>query len=286
MARNQPQQTSIVAVGVLSLALLGGCTGGPASPSSAAPPPSLAGTPAVSGSPQASAPPDDEPTSSPITSAQAIAAVKAFAPTATGLEVAEDEEPGVPPAYRVTSDDIIAMVDEATGRVTMFLDNAAMPTSPAVTLREDAALAKATAWLAAHSVDTAGLTPTTELIDHGSTQEYQVVFQARMDGVRLPHRVDVSVNPATGDVYGFVLFSRAYTPPPKPVLTREQAIAAAREEEADPDAKVTATDLAVAFDATGAQLLVYELDLTRTDGFYAKVQVDALTGAVTVLGRG
>lgn len=285
MPHNQPRQASIVAVGVLGLVLLGGCSGGPASPSSA-PPSSPPPGPAVGSGSAPLGTPDEEPTSSPITSAQAVAAVKAFAPTATGLEVTEDEEPGLPPAYRVTSDDIIAMVDEVTGRVTMFLDNRAMPTSPAVNLQTDAALAKATAWLAAHMVDTAGLTPTAELIDHGSTQEYQVVLQARMDGVRLPHRIDVSVNPATGDVYGFVLFSRAYTPPPKPVLTRDQAIAAAREEEADPDAKVTATDLAVAFDATGAQLLVYELDLTRTDGFYVKVQVDAITGTVAVIGRG
>lgn len=287
MPRNEHRQTSIIPIGVLGLALLASCSGGPASPSSAPVPPGPStGPPAALGSGQPSAPPDDGPTPLPITTARAIAAVKGFAPSASGLEATLDEEPGLPPAYRVTSEDIIAMVDAATGRVTMFLDNAAMPTSATVVLGKDAALAKATAWLAAHAVGTDGLSPVAELVDHGSTQEYQVVLQARAGGVRLPHRIDVSVNPATGDVYGFVLFDRAYTAPPPPVLTLDQAIAAAREEEADPGAKVTASELAVAFDATGAQLLVYELDLTRTDGFYVKVQVDAMTGSVAVLGRG
>ena len=75
-------------------------------------------------------------------------------------------------------------------------------------------------------------------------------------------------------------------PPPAPRLSADEAAAAARAEEADAGATVTSTDLAIDFDAAGKQILVYELDLTRTDGFYVKVQVDALSGAVTVVGRG
>jgi hypothetical protein len=161
-----------------------------------------------------------------------------------------------------------------------------MPASPTVKLTKDEALAAATAWLASHGITTTGLAPTTTLMDHGAIQEYALDFEGRVHGARVPHRVNVSINPATGAVYAFVLFTRPFVTPSAPTLTIAEATSAARGEEHDPDAKVTSTDLAIAFDAAGTQILVYEVGLTRTDGFFVKVQVDALSGAVTVLGRG
>jgi Peptidase propeptide and YPEB domain len=113
-----------------------------------------------------------------------------------------------------------------------------------------------------------------------------VVFGGRVNGARVPHRVEVSIDPVTGAVYAFALYDRPFASSPPPALTPQAAASAARQEEKDAGAKVTSTDLAIDFDAAGAQVLVYELDLTRTDGFYVKVRVDALSGAVTVMGRG
>ncbi len=258
-------------------------TGGPtASPAGPTTPSAGAQTP----KPGTSASGESTPPPTWITEAQAIAAVQAFAPNASGLHVTRSEVVPSGRSYRVQSEGILAEVDEATGQVRMFLDNAAMPDSTSVRLTKDEALAAATAWLAGHTVSTSGLSPTVTLRDHGSTQEYAVDFGGRVNGARVPHRVSVSINPLTGAVYAFVLFTRPFVTPPAPTLTVAQATAAAREEEKDPRAKVTSSDLAIAFDASATQILVYELDLTRTDGFYAKVQVDALTGAVTVLGRG
>ncbi|HEY5628576.1 MAG TPA: PepSY domain-containing protein [Candidatus Limnocylindrales bacterium] len=258
-------------------------TGGPMASATGAVAPSAVPASAMPGS---SASTSATPPSTGITEAQAIAAVQAFAPHATGLHVTESDTVPAGRSFRVQSEEIIAEVDEATGQVRMFLDNGAMPTVPGVKVSRDQALAAATTWLASHAISTAGLSPTTTLLDHGSIQEYAVDFTGRVNGARVPNRVNISINPLTGAVYAFVLFTRPFAPPPAPRLTVAEAVSAARAEEQDAGAKVTSTDLAIAFDAAGTQLLVYEVDLTRTDGYYAKLQVDALSGAVTVLGRG
>lgn len=113
-----------------------------------------------------------------------------------------------------------------------------------------------------------------------------MAYQGRVNGARILHRVNVAIDPATGAVFAFVLFARPFVTPPTPKLTGDQAVVAARGEEGAPAAKVTSTDIAIDFDAAGTQVLVYEQDLTRRFGFYVKVRVNALTGAVTVLGRG
>jgi hypothetical protein len=291
----------IARAAVLGLALLTGACTGIGGPSPAAPTGAAIGS-ATAASPTESplatttetppTPSGESPNSSAtpltpaITEEQAIAAVQAFAPNASGLRVTESDTVSSGRSYRVQSTDIIAEVDQATGQVRTFLDNAEMPTSTTVKLTKDEALAAASAWLAARAVSTGGLSPAVTLMDHGSTQEYAVSYQGRVNGARVPHSVNVSIDPATGAIYAFVLFTRPFVTPPAPRLTSGEAAIAAREEERDPGAKVTSTDLAIDFDAAGNQVLVYELDLTRTDGFYAKVQVNALTGTVVVMGRG
>jgi hypothetical protein len=49
---------------------------------------------------------------------------------------------------------------------------------------------------------------------------------------------------------------------------------------------VTSSDLAITVDAAGTQQLVYELRATKSSGFYVWLNVDALSGYVTVMGRG
>ena len=224
--------------------------------------------------------------SSAITEAQAIAAVRAFAPEASGLHVSGTETFSMGPAYRVESADVNATVDRATGMVTSILLMGAEPTAATVVLRAADALAAAAAFLAQHGVDVTGLTPTVTLLDHGDTQEYQIVYMAQANGVQLPTRVNLSVNPTSGTVYGFLQFRESVGPIPSPKLSLDDAIAAARAEEQDPGLTITTSDLAIVKDATGTQQLAYELRATRSDGFFVWLNVDAITGAVAVMGRG
>ena len=157
---------------------------------------------------------------------------------------------------------------------------------PDLRITREEATATATSWLADRGVDTAGMAPVTTLLDHGSIQEYQVLWTARLGAVRLPRIVQVSINPETGVVCSFLNNGRSYVDPPAPKLTLEDATAAARAEERDAGANVTSSELVVTFDPAGAQVLVYELRMTRSNGFFVMLDVDALTGAVTVVGRG
>jgi len=225
----------------------------------------------------------------PVTGAQAIAIVQAFDPQATGLAVTGTQTLPGGPAFSVESKDVSAVVDVATGRILSFLDFTAMPVptgAPSATMTGAQALKAATSYLLGHAVSIEGLQPAVEFLDHGDTQEYAVTWTGHIGGVRVPTNVQVSVDPATGNVYGFLQFTRSYASPPTPKLTVDEAAGAARALLRDPGAKVTASDLAIAFDAVGNQILAWQLDLTLSDGFFAKVQVDALTGSSVVTARG
>ena len=113
-----------------------------------------------------------------------------------------------------------------------------------------------------------------------------MTWTARIDGVRAPTVVRISVNPSTGKVYAFLNFDRPYVRPPAPKITEADAEAAARALIEAPDAVVTSSDLAIAFDANGVQQLVYEIKLTTTGGFYTNIRVDAASGGATVLSQG
>ena len=241
---------------------------------------------AACSAPSAPAAPTPRPSPTAVTADQAVAIVQAFAPTATGLHMTQTDSFSMGPSYRVESDDITATVDQATGLVTSFVDNAKMPTTSTVKLKPEEATAAAATWLASHAIDTSGLTSSIKLLDHGDTQEYQVELRGIVNGVRVPHVLDLSLDPATGTVYALLQLVRPFSPPPAPKLTLDQAVTAAKAEERDTGLTVTSSDLAVAFDDTGSQQLVYELQVTRTDTAVTFLDVDALTGAVTVTGAG
>jgi hypothetical protein len=245
------------------------------------------GSSPIGASPIGSAPP---PTATPapteITEAQAVAAVQAFVPQVKGLHVTGSDTSSSGPVYRVEAENVSAIVVKATGQVMSVLLLGAMASAPTVVLKPDQALAAATAYLAKHNVDATGLTGTVELLDHGEFQEYQITFLAVVNGVQLPDRVNVSVNPITGEIFSFGQYRHDIGPVPSPRLSLEDATAAAKAEEKDPGLTVTASTLAVVLNDAGTQQLVWELDATRSDGFYVKLNVDAISGAVTVTGRG
>lgn len=239
----------------------------------------------VGSAPQAS--PSATPAPAPITADQAVAIVQTFAPASTDLHVVGGlDSASMGPYYDIEGKGVLATVDLASGIVTTLLLEDAMPQSAEVKLTPAEATDAANAFLAQHAVDVAGMAVNPELIDHGSMQEYAVHYEATINGIRLPGNLTVSVDPSKGRIYGLVHIQRAFVPPPAPKLTLEDATAAAKTEEKDPGLKVTESTLAVAFDGAGNQQLVWELAATRTDGFFVKLDVDALTGAVTVVGRG
>jgi hypothetical protein len=228
----------------------------------------------------------DPETTVRVTAADALATVQRLVPDDHGLVVTGPEAGISYRFYLVESKDVHAAVDASTGVILSFTDTLLMPTSALVAISPEEALADATAYLATQGVSLDGLGPSTELLDHGDTKEYAVTWTGRVNGVRLPTLRRVSVDPGSGRVYGYSSFDKPWATPPAPRLTATEAEMAARRAINDAGATVTSTDLAITFDAGGSQLLVYELDLTTSNGFYAKVQVDAMTGTATVTGRG
>jgi hypothetical protein len=269
---------AVLAIGAATAAALRTPAAGPMSPETS----TAAASPIAATSSTAAL----TPTATLLTEAQAVALVQAIDPTKSGLAVTGTQTLPTGPAFVVDSKDIHAIVDAGTGTIVSYLDSAAMASNATVAITPDEAVALATAYLRRHSISTDGLQPAVELMDHGDTKEYAVAWTGRVNGVRVPTKRDVSLDPVTGRVYAFAQYGRAFVAPPAPTLTEAMAVAAARALLRDPTAKVTASDVAIAFEAAGAQLLVYELNLTLTDGFVASVQVDAITGAATVTGRG
>lgn len=222
----------------------------------------------------------------PLNESQALVVAREFAPVDHALTLSRTDVAGARHLYEFGSPDVTVTVDADSGQVVTFLDTRAMPASSSVAISPNQASAAASAFLAFHGIPTDGLEATVELLDHGESSEYQVRFVGRVNGARTPNVRDVSVDPGTGRVCGFVRVDHSPAPPPAPRLTAEDALAVARRLVDDPLAKSTSTDLLIAFDGTGTQQLAWELHLTLADGFFAIVQVDALTGAGTITGRG
>jgi len=163
-----------------------------------------------------------------------------------------------------------------------------MPATPIVTINAAVAQANSLTYLTATGLAPEGLTPTVELMDHGDTKEYAVRWQRRVNGALVPDQRLVSVTPQTGQVFSIVVVSIPYTTPPAPTISSQQAIAAANQLLGASSTTVASSDLVVTFDADGAQLLVWQIGMHingSTPGA-AMVQVDAMSGAATVIGRG
>jgi hypothetical protein len=215
----------------------------------------------------------------------AIASVLRFAPDATDLRASAVQSGANGPFYTVDGPDVHANVDALTGLVgTVFLDRLA-PDDATVAISEAEALLAARQFLDSKGISVAGPAPTVELRDHGETNEYLAVWQHRINGALVPDSLRVSVNPKTAAIFSLVRISRPYAAPPQPVVTLDQAIAAARVAAGLAAAEVEASDLVVAFAADGSQRLVWQIAL-RSGIEAAFVEVDAIDGQAVVTGRG
>lgn len=119
----------------------------------------------------------------------------------------------------------VAWVDAATGNVVYMMLSA--PLTAAVNFTPEQAQSAAAAFLTAHNVPFDGLAATVALQDHGCCKEYIVTWQRYANGASVPDMRQVSVDPATGQVFSFMDRRVAYAPVPSPALSRDQAIAKA-----------------------------------------------------------
>ena len=229
-------------------------------------------------------------TAGAITDAQAIAAVQAFDPSATSLTATAVLSEANGPYYEVDGIGVAANVDARYGTVrTLTLTNRVpFKTTTTVALSASAAQTAAVSFTTAHKIDTAGLTPQERTISTGSASAYEVDFTGRLNGALIPKHVSISIDPATGAVFSFVNFSHPYTAPPSPSLDSAAALSVARKVVDDPGATLDNADLLISFDQAGNQVLVWHVALTNVapSGTAALVEVDALTGAAVILGRG
>ncbi len=115
-----------------------------------------------------------------------------------------------------------------------------------------------------------------------------MTWQPRVVGALAPDALRVSVNPATAEVFAFTDIARAYSVPGTPAVGEDEAGSIALAAVEDDDAKVEFLDLAIAFDESGQQSLVWIVGVGsgRTGGPAVLVQVDAITGKPTIAGRG
>jgi hypothetical protein len=275
---------------VLSLAIFvaAGCSGGVSSRSAVAQPSSPLATSVPTGAllTTGSALPSGQQTA--VAPAQAEATVRRIVPTGD-LTVSGPTTAGQRTLYSVAGPGVQAMVDAMTGQLASVLFSDYMPITPAVTISATAAQADSLSFLSGAGLANDGLTPTVELVDHGDFKEYAVKWQLRVNGALVPEQRLASVNPQTGKVFSLVVVSVPYAAPPTPTISRQDAIAAANRLLGAPLTTVESSDLVVTFDGNGAQLLVWQIGV-RIDGptpsAAAMVQVDAMSGAATVIGRG
>lgn len=188
--------------------------------------------------------------------------------------------------FKVEGNDASANVDAFDGTVRTLAINSAFPGGSSVRVTPTQATAAAEQFLSHHRVERSGDGPRTTLIDHGAFQEYLVEWQSRVNGALVPDYKSISVNPQTGQVFGYSNFERAYTEPPIAAVDHKKAEQAAIDVlERSRPWQVRSVELRVDFDAAGTQVLLWEVQLT--DGASAAlVTVDAMTALATVVGRG
>jgi Peptidase propeptide and YPEB domain len=223
-----------------------------------------------------------------VTPAQAISTLRHLVPTGS-LRVSAPKLGSLHYYYEVDGAGIQASVDAYTGSLGGLIVIGRMPSTRAVAISPAAAQSAAKAYLVANAIPAEGLTPAVQLVDHGSFQEYDVTWQHRINGALVPDQRLLSVNPETGDVFSFVNISYPYAPPARPVVSEEQAIAAADSLlGVTASSTIVSSDLIVTFDSQGRQILVWRVGVRENGSIptAAMVQVDAMTGAATVIGRG
>lgn len=218
----------------------------------------------------------------------AVKAVEAFVPDVADMKVSSLLDASDHRYYSVDGSGVHANVDAFDGHVRTLTLLDAVPTDSEVTVSRDDVAATAAKYLASHGITTDGMTMLVRLLDHGSSQEYQVSWELRVNGALAPDSRSVSVNPANGAVFGLTNFGRGYVNPPIARVSADEAAAAANELLGVSTSRVVSMELRVDFDSAGSQTLVWWIQLADlgSDGSAAFVQVDAVTGSAQVLGRG
>ena len=234
-----------------------------------------------------SRPPSPSPIASPLSTAEVIAAVESFigrklsspivsAPKATTDSwYAQVTEPGPSGAG--------ATVDVGTGKVMSINLPQAMTTT--VKLTPDQALAAAEAYMDAHKVPYAGLTNTVTIEDSGSAKSYSVIFVHTVNGVTVPDARRLSVDPATGDVFGFVWEQLPYGPVASPTIDRQAAIEKAVAAACLSPYKIGSVQLIVDPGWVWPGHVVWSVGVSSAveDEGYV-VEIDAQTGDVRIIG--
>lgn len=221
-----------------------------------------------------------------ITTEEAVGGVRAFAPHGASLSGSGPFDGKGQLYFRVHGEAISANVDAFDGTVRTLALDGAFPDSSVVRVEPSEAVQLADAYLSRLTVRRSNGGPKATLVDHGTFKEYLVEWQSRVNGALVPDYKSVSVNPETGEVFGFTNFERSYTTPPSAQvdeLTAEKAALGSLE--SSHTWQVRAAELRVGFDDTGDQILVWQFELTDGAGA-ALVEVDAITGTAIVVGRG
>lgn len=225
-----------------------------------------------------------------LTADEALGVARAF----TGLPLVGATAGLMEPAalhtsYLVDAEPWNIYVDAFAGRV-LLASRGDIATGRGPLLGEAEAIMRATAFLAGHGIPVPGVAPAAELVDHGALQAWEVTWQGRSGRAFVPDTRRVELEAASGEVIGLFDDRLPYKPAPPPVVTEERAAAIARVAAGMPNGDVEMSELWVWFDAAGAQVLVWRVQLSSPpDDPYpggAMIDVDAITGDAVITGQG
>jgi hypothetical protein len=223
-----------------------------------------------------------------VTSAEAIERVVAFveAPEQTGdLTVRGPMDGVLIRFYEVVGHEVDATVNAHDGTVATLLMLSSVGTGGPTT-DADQAVGVAQEFLTQRQVPFDDLDQTVRLQDHGETSEYVVEWIGHEGDVIVPNSREVGVDSSTGRVFRYAYSNRAYDPPPAPTVDRATAeTIALRAANGSPRAQIARSELLITFVPFDVQRLVWHVYVD--DGIsHAVVEVDAETGAASVIGRG
>jgi hypothetical protein len=219
-----------------------------------------------------------------LSSTDALSVVRAIEP-ARQFSVSGPFEGKGQRYFAVTAQKVSADVDANDGKIRTMTWADTFPSGSGVAIAAEGATERAGAFLSKHGFSVPAMTGKVTLVPHGSFNEFLVEWQSRVNGALVPDYRSVSVNPETGEVFGYSDFSRAYSAPPNAEISSAdaQAIAATM---MGPGWTADSSDLLVTFDDAGVQQLTWAIAVSNAGIAFAVVDVDGLTGQATVVARG
>jgi hypothetical protein len=186
--------------------------------------------------------------------------------------------------YQATALKTLAFVDAESGAVLEVLAVDQMPTEATTERPSAAAKSAALSFLATAGLSTDGLTVAGSINTSAGVSAYDFTWTDSLGSAKFL----ISVNPATGSVFAYVDL-RANLPLARPMVGQARATQLAIDTDGRPGNQFIAADLSIDF-GTGVQVSTWLVSLgvpTATDpNVYehgAAIQIDALTGAATVL---